>query len=105
MTKFLSNSVEPVVYLCLFMIIGLYIFVANDASLPLSKILDWQYGLPCMIYSSFVTLFIFGVSEILKTFTRKKNNYFKCIRLCWHPTWPALLVCPNKLDFSIISGA
>lgn len=72
MTKFLSNSVEPVVYLCLFMIVGLYIFVANDASLPLSKILDWQYGLPCMIYSSFVTLFIFGVSEILKTFTRKK---------------------------------
>ena len=72
MTKTLSNSVEQVIYFCLFITVGLFIFIANDATLPLAKILHWQYWVPCMIYSSFVTLFVFGVSQVLKTFMQKK---------------------------------
>ncbi len=72
MTRTLLNNVEQVIYFCLFIVVGLFIFTANDASLPLTSFLDWQYWVPCMIYSSFVTLLTFGFSSALKTLMRKK---------------------------------
>jgi hypothetical protein len=100
MTKTLSNSVEQVIYFCLFITVGLFIFIANDATLPLAKILHWQYWVPCMIYSSFVTLFVFGVSQVFENLYAKKINCLKFIRLCRHPTRLEKSVCPYKPDFS-----
>lgn len=39
------------VYTLLFVLVGLYVFVANDESLPIIEIFQWNYLIPVSIYA------------------------------------------------------
>ena len=50
--KSLSKYIIPLIYVTLFILISLYVFVANDESQPIIEIFQWSYLIPVLIYSS-----------------------------------------------------
>lgn len=66
------SKTEWFVYSITFLLVAAYIFRSDDENLSFTKLTTWNYGVPVVIYSLLVMLFIFGFSQLLKTFIRKK---------------------------------
>ena len=50
--KSLSKYAIPLIYVTLFILVSLYVFVANDESQPIIELFQWSYLIPVLVYSS-----------------------------------------------------
>lgn len=66
------SKTEWAIYLMVYLLVVAFIFRSNDENLSFTELITWNYGLPVLLYSTFVMLFILGFSQVLKTFIRKK---------------------------------
>lgn len=66
------NKLEKITYTTTFVLTALFIFIANDKSVPITDFFQWQYWLPSTLSAGFVLLIIVGFSLLLKTFIRKR---------------------------------
>jgi len=75
MDKIQSSSklklVGVLIYLVLLILISLYVFVANDETAPLTKILELNYLIPVLIYSSAALWFSYFLFQVLQKILNK----------------------------------
>jgi len=67
------NSLALAVYACMFVLVSLFIYTANDETQPLVGILRPGYLIPCMIYSSVVVLISFAIFRTIGSVVQKRS--------------------------------
>lgn len=70
--KIILNIFGIAIYLILFVLISLYVFVANDETLPITELFQFNYLIPVLTYSIGTLILCYAIFILLSKLINKK---------------------------------